>query len=169
MERRKSAERACSRGGGNQMNRTRKNLIIAVLLCLLLGAAASMVVAQPQNDLRSGYQPTRETTLLGTVSSFTANSETGPLGAHVKVQTPSGIVDVHVGSASFLKLNGLTLDSGDSLRIIGESFTNGANTVFLARIIQKGPLAVAVRSPQGMPLWPAGGRIANAKNQAGAL
>ena len=85
------------------------------------------------------------------------------------VEAATGTVDVHVGSAKFLEANGLTLNSGDSVRIVGESFTNGANTVFLARIIQKGTLAVAVRSPQGMPLWPAGGRITNAKSQVGAL
>jgi hypothetical protein len=151
------------------MSRTGKSVIGAVILCVISGVAANMSVAGPRNDLKAGYQTARETTLLGTVSSFTADSETGPLGAHVKVQTPSGVVDVHVGSADFLKLNGLTLNSGDSVRIIGESFVNGTNTVFLARIIQKGPLAVAVRSPQGMPLWPAGSRIVNAKKQDGAL
>ncbi len=81
------------------------------------------------------------------------------------VQTAAGPVDVHVGSAKFLQLNNLTLTSGDSVRIIGESFTNGSNTVFLARIIQKGIQAVAVRSPRGMPLWSAGSRVLNATGQ----
>jgi hypothetical protein len=138
------------------------------LLCLAALCSVSARAQQKPNELRSAsYQPTREVNLVGTVTSFVADSQTGPLGAHLTVQTVSGIVDVHLGSAKFLEANGLTLNSGDRVRIIGESFTNGANTVFLARIIQKGTLAVAVRSPQGMPLWPAGGRIANAK--AGAL
>jgi hypothetical protein len=133
-------------------------------------AFAGVAAARTQtNDLRSGYDPARETTLLGTISSLVADSEAGPLGAHVKLQTAAGIVDVHVGSAEFLKINGLSLNSGDSVRIIGESFNNGAHTVFLARIIQKGTLAVAVRSSKGMPLWPAGPRIANEKNHRGAL
>ena len=127
-------------------------------MCLLsLGAAAGRT-QQAANDLRAGYDPARETNLVGTVSSFTANSETGPLGAHVAVQTPSGIVDVHVGSAKFLELNQLTLNAGDNVRIIGENFTTDGNTIFLARIIQKGTVAVAVRSPRGIPLWLGGGR-----------
>jgi hypothetical protein len=147
-----------------------RNLRGIGLLCLSawLGVVAS--AQQKPNELRSaGYQPAREVNLIGTVSSFVADSQTGPLGAHAMVQTVSGIVDVHVGSAKFLETNGMKLSAGDSVRIIGESFTNGANTVFLARIIQKATLAVAVRSPQGMPLWPAGGRIASAKKQGGAL
>jgi hypothetical protein len=127
-------------------------------LCLFLLSAAAGRAQQPANDLRAGYDPARETNLVGTVSSFTANSENGPLGAHVAVQTPSGIVDVHVGSAKFLELNHLTLNAGDNVRIIGENFAAGGNTVFLARIIQKGTVAVAVRSPRGIPLWLGGGR-----------
>jgi len=127
-------------------------------MCLLLLGAAAGRTQQAANDLRAGYDPARETNLVGTVSSFTANSETGPLGAHVAVQTPSGIVDVHVGSAKFLELNQLTLNAGDNVRIIGENFTTGGNTIFLARIIQKGTVAVAVRSPRGIPLWLGGGR-----------
>jgi hypothetical protein len=135
-----------------------RNVMGTGLLCLLLLVAASVGAQQPANNLRAGYDPARETNLVGTVSSFTANSENGPLGAHVAVQTPSGIVDVHVGSAKFLELNHLTLNPGDNVRIIGENFTTGGSTIFLARIIQKGTTAVAVRSPRGIPLWLGGGR-----------
>jgi len=122
----------------------------------LLPAIASAQQVPP--SLRSGYSPDREVNLVGTVSSFVSDSQTGPLGAHVMVQTVSGLVDVHVGTAEFLKARNLTLNTGDSVRIIGENFTNGANTVFLARVVQKGTVAVAVRSPHGMPLWLAGSR-----------
>src|SRR5262249_27528108 len=127
---------------------------------------------QAANDLRSGYDPAREVNLVGTVSSFVANSDKGPLGAHAIVQTGSGTVDVHVGSAKFLELNNLPLNSGDSVRIIGENFSSGGSTIFLARIIQKGTQAVAIRSSHGMPLWLAGPRIVNAraaKDQGGVL
>jgi hypothetical protein len=155
--------------GTIKMKRIGKNWMGAGFLCMSLAFAGAAYARTQTNDLRSGYEPARETTLLGTISSFVADSDTGPLGAHVKLQTAAGIVDVHVGSAEFLKINKLSLNSGDSVRIIGESFSNGANAVFLARIIQKGTLAVAVRSPKGMPLWPAGSRIANEKNRGGAL
>lgn len=131
------------------------------LLCLgvlfLLGAAQSPA-QQRTNDLRAGYDPAKEVTLLGTISSFIPSSPTGPVGAHVALQTAGGAIDVHVGTEKFLELNHLTLNAGDSVRIIGESFTIGDSSIFLARIIQKGTTAVAVRSPKGMPLWPSGSR-----------
>ena len=122
-------------------------------------------------SLPSQYQVGREVSLVGTISSVVENSKTGPLGTHVMVQSPSGLVDVHVGSARYLEMNKLNLKSGDSVRIVGENFTVGADTVFFARIVQDGTAAVAVRSPKGMPLWKNGKRLAtNANaNREGAL
>lgn len=145
--------------GKEKMKRMNRSCISAGWLCMSLMFAGAASAQQKVNDLRSGYDPGREVNLVGTVTSFVANSQTGPLGAHVIVQTASGAVDVHVGTAKFLQLNNLTLSSGDMVRVIGESFINGSNTVFLARIIQKGTQAVAVRSAHGMPLWPAGSRV----------
>jgi hypothetical protein len=144
--------------------RTRSSIGTAWLcFSLLLTVAAS--AQQKPHDLKAGYDPGREVNLVGSVTTFVAGSETGPSGAHVTVQTAAGLVDVHVGTAKFLQLNHLTLTSGDTVRVVGESFTSGSNTVFLARIVQKGTQAVAVRSPRGMPLWLAGARIADAANQ----
>src|ERR1700759_2433604 len=92
---------------------------------------AGIVSAQtaPQAD-STLYQVGRETNLVGTVSSVVENSKTGPLGTHVMVQSASGLVDVHVGSSKYLALNKLNLKSGDSVRIVGENFAVGTDTVF---------------------------------------
>jgi hypothetical protein len=139
----------------------------------LLSVSAPWLSANGQEapSLRSGYSLAREVNLVGTVSSIVEDSQTGPQGTNVMVQTGSGLVDVHVGSANYLKLNHLELASGDSVRIIGENFSSGTNTVFLARIVQKGTTAVAVRSPKGMPLWRNGKRLqaATSQLQGGAL
>lgn len=116
---------------------------------------------QSSVSLHAGYDPVREVNLLGTVTRVVENPETGPLGSHVIVQTMTGPFDVHIGSAKFLESNHLKLASGDSVRIIGESFATGSSSVFLARIVQKGTTAVAVRSPRGLPLWSAGARTAS--------
>jgi hypothetical protein len=134
-------------------------------LCFSLLLAVAASAQQKPDDLKAGYDPGREVQLVGSVTSFVADSKAGPLGAHVVVQTSAGLVNVHVGTAKFLQLNHLTLTSGDTIRVVGESFTSGSNTVFLARILQKGTQAVAVRSSRGMPLWLAGARIADATNQ----
>jgi hypothetical protein len=134
--------------------------------------AASGAGAQTAPQATSSlYQVGREVSLVGTVSSVVENAKTGPLGTHVMVQSASGLVDVHVGSAKYLELNRVNLKSGDSVRILGENFTVGTDTVFYARIVQDGTAAVAVRSPKGMPLWKNGKRLAtNANaNREGAL
>jgi hypothetical protein len=142
------------------------------LATALIGAGIVGAQTAPQADA-SLYQVGRETNLVGTVSSVVEDSKTGPLGTHVLVQSASGLVDVHVGSSKYLELNKLNLKSGDSVRIIGENFAVGTDTVFFARIVQDGTAAVAVRSPKGMPLWKNGKRLAmnsNAKaNREGAL
>jgi hypothetical protein len=135
-------------------------------------AAAGIVGAQtaPQAD-SSLYQVGRETNLVGTISSVVEDSKTGPLGTHVMVQSGSGLVDVHVGSSKYLALNKVNLKSGDSVRIVGENFTVGTDTVFYARIVQDGTAAVAVRSPKGAPLWKNGKRLAtnSTASREGAL
>jgi hypothetical protein len=146
--------------------------IATALATALVGAGIVGAQTAPQADA-SLYQVGRETNLVGTVSSVVEDSKTGPLGTHVMVQSASGLVDVHVGSSKYLELNKLNLKSGDSVRIIGENFAVGTDTVFFARIVQDGTAAVAVRSPKGMPLWKNGKRLAvnsNANaNREGAL
>lgn len=151
------------------------NIVSAVVtagfgLALLTGGAA---IAQTSATIAPAvYSVSREVSLVGTVSSIVENSKTGPLGTHLIVQSAGGQVDVHIGSAKYLELNKLTLKAGDSVRIVGENFTVGADTVFFARIVQDGTAAVAVRSAKGMPLWRNGKRLAtnaNAKFAEGAL
>ena len=148
----------------------RWNWMVAALAAFFAAAASVGAQTAPQAET-SLYQVGREVTLVGTVSSVIENSKTGPLGTHVMVQAASGLVDVHIGSAKYLALNNLNLKSGDSVRILGENFAVGADTVFYARIVQDGTAAVAVRSPKGMPLWKNGKRLAtNANaNREGAL
>jgi ABC-type uncharacterized transport system YnjBCD ATPase subunit len=62
------------------------------------------------------------------------------------------VVDVHLGDARLLAANHFTIQNGDSLRIIGENVAYGKGTIFVARIVQKGAQALAVRSVRGIPL-----------------
>jgi len=144
---------------------------MATALAAVLAAAGSVGAQTAPQAEASQYQVGREVTLVGTVSSVVENSKTGPLGTHVVVQSASGLVDVHVGSAKYLEMNKLSLKTGDSVRIIGENFAVGTEIVFYARIVQDGTTAIAVRSPKGMPLWKNGKRLAtNANaNREGAL
>ncbi len=100
----------------------------------------------------SAYDLKREGTIVGTVIAYTEFSTTPPLGAHVTLQTTSGVVDVHLGNARLLTANHCNIQPGDTLRIIGENVAFGGAAPFLARIVQKGTQALAVRSERGIPV-----------------
>jgi hypothetical protein len=107
----------------------------------------------PQTPVRSsGYDLKREGTLVGTVITYTESSTTPPLGAHVTLQTTGGVVDVHLGDARLLTANHFNIQAGDTLRIIGENVASGSAAPFLARIVQNGTQALAVRSERGIPV-----------------
>jgi hypothetical protein len=98
------------------------------------------------------YSTARETVLKGTVVEFTPNSTVAPMGAHVSLQTGSGVVDVHLGNARVLTANHLSLQAGDAVQITGENVVFGPSSVFAARMIQKGAQTVIVRTRAGVPV-----------------
>ena len=101
---------------------------------------------------RGGYDPSRETTVLGAIVSFTPQSKSAPAGGHVVLRTSSGTIDVNLGNTALLKAAGVELKTGDSLRILGENVNFMGGQFFAARILQKGAQAVALRSSFGIPL-----------------
>lgn len=106
----------------------------------------------------NSYDIAKDVSLQGTVVSFTENSQTPPIGAHVLLQTSAGDVDVHLGDARLLHLAKLNITQGASVRFVGQMRTVGLNSVFLARLVQLGAQVVPVRSNHGLPLGPAGVR-----------
>jgi len=138
------------------MRIARKFLSVLALAC---GACALLASGQQPATTRastpidlSAYSVSRETTLTGTVASFTPVAQTIPLGPHLTLQTSNGVIDVHLGDARLLIANHFSIHVGDSLRIIGEPLSYGEGTQFVARILQKGAQVLAVRSPRGIPL-----------------
>ena len=123
---------------------------------LLSTIANAQQKAQTVAQRNQAYDVSRETVVEGKVLQYTAASSAAPLGPHVTVQSSSGAVDVHLGSARLLEGNNLSLASGDSVRIVGENVAYGTGSQFLARVIQKGNQVLAVRSTRGLPLAPSG-------------
>jgi hypothetical protein len=135
---------------------------------LLVSAAAGAQQIKPTPQRNGGYDASREAALQGTVISFTAKSQTPPMGAHMVLQTSSGRVDVHLGNAALLTQNHIEISVGDSVRILGVGVTDAGTSFFAARILQKGSQSVALRNTNGIPLAP--GRMASraAAPQGGA-
>jgi hypothetical protein len=159
---------------GREMNsniRVRTLSFIFVGALLLSTSAGAQQKATTSLQHARGYDLGREVSLQGTVVEYNPASATPPLGAHVTLQTSSGIVDVHLGNPQLLAANHFSLAPGDALRIFGENLNGSLGTQFVARIVQKGTNAIAVRSLQGIPLRPgrATKNSAQAQKQQGGV
>jgi hypothetical protein len=61
-------------------------------------------------------------------------------------------MEVHLGDPRLLAANHFSIETGDTLRIVGETLNIGNTTLFIARILQKGTQALAVRTARGLPV-----------------
>lgn len=126
-------------------------MVGAVALALCVGALGQQPAAAPAP--RAGeYDVKRESEVVGTVVAYAANSKAAPFGARATVQTSSGVLEVHLGDPRLLAANHFSIETGDTLRIVGETLTAGNGSLFLARIVQKGTQALAVRTVRGLPV-----------------
>jgi hypothetical protein len=136
-------------------------------LLLLLGNAvwAQQLADRPrQAAVRTlAYDSAQETVVDGMVLSYTAESATPPIGAHIVLQTAAGAIDVHLGAARFLHANNFSLAKGDSVRVVGVSSATRQGTVFLVRVIQKAGQSLVLRTANGAPLSLAGARALGAQ------
>jgi hypothetical protein len=138
-------------GEGADMGSRKFLMVGAAALTLCGGALGQQPPAAPAS--RAGeYDVKRETEFVGTVMAYAANSKAAPFGARAVVQTSSGVVEVHLGDSRLLAANHFSIESGDTLRIVGETLTTGNDSLFIARIVQKGTQALAVRTMRGLPV-----------------
>jgi hypothetical protein len=125
-------------------------------LLLLLGSAAwaQQLADRPrQTTMRTlAYDAAKETVVEGTVVSYTAESTTPPMGAHLILQTAAGAIDVHLGAASFLQANHFSLATGDTVKVLGVSSATRQGTVLLVRVIQKDRQSLVLRTAKGAPV-----------------
>ncbi|HET6931476.1 MAG TPA: hypothetical protein VFI45_14220 [Candidatus Acidoferrum sp.] len=123
----------------------------AAAMALSGGVQGQQPAAAPAT--RQGeYDVKRESEIVGTVVAFDANSKTAPFGARATLQTGSGLMEVHLGNPRLLTANHFSIETGDTLRIVGENLAAGNANLFVARIVQKGTQALAVRTTRGFPI-----------------
>jgi hypothetical protein len=129
-------------------------LVIGVSLAAVAGLLAqeSQIPSSAARVQTQSYDVAREINLVGTVISYTRSASSAPRGPRLSLQTSSGVVDVHLGDARLLDANKFTIQSGDTLRIIGENVSFNGPAQFVARIIQKGTQALTVRTAKGFPI-----------------
>jgi hypothetical protein len=131
---------------------SKKLLVIATAAAALCGGARGQQAAAEPAARAGEYDVKRESDVVGTVVGYSANSKSAPFGARATVQTSSGVIEVHLGDARLLAANHFSIATGDTLRIVGETLGARNMNLFVARIVQKGTQALAVRTSRGFPI-----------------
>jgi hypothetical protein len=131
---------------------SRKLWVFAAATIALCGGARGQQPAAAPATRAGEYDVKRESDVVGTVVAYAANSKTAPFGARATVQTSSGVIEVHLGDPRLLAANQFSIATGDTLRIVGETLATGNTSLFVARIVQKGTQALAVRTVRGFPI-----------------
>jgi cytochrome c len=131
-----------------------------------LAVQASSTMPAGQRGARR-YKPADEITVKGTVKEVKEyTSPRGRVGTHLMVQTEQGgILDVHLGPASFLKEKQCSFAAGDHVEITGAKAGSG---VLLARQAVKDGKVLELRDASGVPMW-AGRRGAMGQGQMGPM
>ena len=148
-------------------------LFVACIPFFAANSSAQRIQGAKTQPQPGAYDASRDVSIVGTVAKYLANSAASPAGAHVFLQTASGTIDVHLGDSRLLTQQNFTITEGSTLRIIGQPLNSEPGSIFLARIVQQGTQAIAVRTSRGMLLWPARGRVnpvaQSAAKQGGVL
>jgi hypothetical protein len=74
------------------------------------------------------------------------------------LKTDQGMFDVHIGPASFVAKEQLTIAKGDELEVVGSKVKHDGSDAIIARTVKKGGKTTTLRNQKGIPLWSAGGR-----------
>ncbi len=133
-------------------------LIAGLLAGLLFAILAVPLGAQPVPTTRVGhgfgpvYNAAHEITLSGDIQSVVTRHVKGsPLGMHLMVAGPKGLVDAHVG-AFLSKADKDALHTGTPVEIVGAMMTLNGKNYLMAREVTVGGSTIKVRGKSGLLL-----------------
>jgi hypothetical protein len=123
------------------------------ILALWLGASTTMLAQSGSVT----YDRSTEVAVSGTilhVVSFPAPD--GSVGVHFDLETPTGLVNVHVAPAMFIGQGNFWFFADEQVEIIGTPASIDGNIAFLAKSVQKGSSVLQLRNDDGTPKWSSG-------------
>jgi hypothetical protein len=113
-------------------------------------APAVAVRPAPHQGIFS-YDPTKEVTLSGTVSSVLKKPNPGMImGSHLMVATSTGAVDASLGRLAFLGKDAISVDAGQQVQITGVMKSVNDKQFFLVRTLQVGGHTYNIRNEHGV-------------------
>jgi hypothetical protein len=138
------------------------SLLTLLAASLVAGASSEARVVQRPAPI---YDAAREVTLRGTVQQVvTARTIGSPVGVHLLVSGPQGVVDVHAG-LSLTRETMRNLQVGSPVQLVGAMTLLNGRQYFLARLLTVGGRTLTLRSPGGVILHQHGSRTGkSAKN-----
>ena len=120
------------------------------ILTLWLGASATMLAQSGS----IAYDRSAEVAVSGTILHLVSlPGPDGAVGVHFDLQTPAGMLNVHVAPAMFIGAANFWFFADEQVEIIGTPMSIDGNKAFLAKAVQKGSAVLQLRSADGTPKW----------------
>jgi hypothetical protein len=114
-------------------------------------ASPSATSSAQASTVNTGYDVAKEIKIEGAIEKIDAASTNAPMGTHILVQTPQGVVDAHLGFGAAAKPSRLGIAEGQNVTIVGMMETVGSNQVMLARLMTTPDHIFVLRNEHGIP------------------
>jgi len=124
-------------------------------IILVAGLVALVVLLLSPQRRPPAYNTAAEVTIRGVVDSVQNFycPISGDEGTHLMVATANGTVQVHVAPMRFLGGRRWEFSQGDQVEVVGSPIVLHGRDALIARTISRGTQTVALRKPDGRPLW----------------
>jgi len=129
------------------LNARSVSALVAGLGLIVVTAAAAPNAGGPL------YNPSTEVHFSAVITGVRQVPDGVLPGVHLTAQAKTGVVDVYLGPADFLKIFKTNFPVGASIQVIGSRVSVGASDTLLAREVTEGSTTITLRDFGGAPEW----------------
>ncbi len=123
-------------------------------LTLALSLAASATMLAQSGSVP--YDRSAEIAVTGTILHLVSLPGPDGVGVHMDLQTPTGLLNVHVAPAMFIGASNFWFFADETITVIGSPVMLDGNRAFIAKAVQKGSTVLVLRTAEGLPKWTPG-------------
>ena len=108
-----------------------------------------------QSQYQRMYDPQSEVKIKGVVEAVEQITPTKGMsyGIHLKVETDTETVAVHLGPAWFIERQDISIEKGDTIEVKGSRITFNGSPAIIAAEVEKGDKELKLRDENGFPVW----------------
>lgn len=115
-------------------------------------AHSATAASSQSNEAITAYDLSKEIVVQGNIQKIDTAGDRAPMGAHLLVETSTGVVDAHLGALNAASLKLLGLYNGEAVSLTGMTQTENGNSVLLVRILNVAGHDFTLRNKNGFPL-----------------